>query len=208
MNRFIGISTILAVLFVGTAQASISYSFEKLTNNSPYNVASQLKMEVIDDVTGFVDFKFTNEVGIASSITRIYFDDGTLLGISAIFQSDGVEFVTPTNPGNLPGANLASPPFVTTAEFLAGSGPPTASNGVDSSEEWVTIRFALLDNVTYTDTIAALADGSLRVGLHIQSLPDGESDSYINNGIIPAPGAVLLGMIGLGLVGWMKRRLA
>jgi len=34
----------------------------------------------------------------------------------------------------------------------------------------------------YNDVISALNSGALRVGLHVQALPNGQSDSYISSG--------------------------
>ena len=34
----------------------------------------------------------------------------------------------------------------------------------------------------YNNVIAALNSGALRVGLHVQGLPNGKSDSYISSG--------------------------
>ena len=58
------------------------------------------------DVTngeGIADFTFYNISTIQSSVARIYFDDGSLLGISSVTNSPGTAFseVSPM-PGNLP----------------------------------------------------------------------------------------------------------
>jgi len=150
-------------------------------------------------------FKFFNNVGIASSITDVYFDDGTLLGIATITSSAGVAFDDPATPGNLPSGNTASPPFMTTANFSADSDTPIMANGVNSASEWLGITFNLINGKTYADTLAALGDGSLRIGLHVQAIgTTGGSDSYVN--VVPVPGAVLLGFLGLGYAGMRLRR--
>jgi len=204
----------LALLVALSAPASaVTYNFTNITCNNVEcaQLGSQLQMDVLSaGVVGgvsYVDFKFTNNIGIASSITDIYFDDGTLLGISNITSSAGVVFAQGANPGNLPSGNNANPAFQTTAGFSADSSPPAAPNGVNTASEWVTITFALINGKTYADTLAALADGTLRVGLHVQAIGvAGGSDSFIH---VPEPGfygLLSMGLAGLGFFAMRRRR--
>lgn len=187
---------------VSSAQAAVSFSL--LTSNGNSNVASQLSADVINLGPGQVGFKFTNNVGIASSITDIYFDDGTLLGISTISDSGGgVAFTAPATPGDLPGGNAANPDFEVTKGFSADSDSPVSQNGIDSASEWVQINFNLINSKTYADTLAALVTGELRIGLHVQAIGQtGGSDSYINNpggGQEEVPEPTTLGIWAIGL---------
>ena len=59
--------------------------------------------------------------------------------------------------------------------------------------------------MVFDDVLSFLDDGGLRIGLHVQGFESGGSQSFVNNGIIPAPGAILLGGIGVGLVGWLRK---
>jgi len=194
-----------------------TFNFVKITNNGNPSVGGQLSVQVIDpDVSGGTDvmFKFFNNVGITSSITQIYFDDGSLLEISAItYSGAGVAFTKPATPGNLPGANLVSPAFVTTDQFSAGSDPPTVANGVSTFAEWVAITFNLQDGKAPDDVIDALRDGSLRIGLHVQGYttvppPPSLSESYVNT--VPEPGILILlgiAMSAIGVASWKISKL-
>jgi len=202
------------------AAASTTYGFYGITLNDTSGGAvvdgvANLSVEVIDlgfnSLLGFnqVEFKFINS-STSSSLTDVYFDDGSLLGIASITDSGtGVSFSQFASPGNLPGANLASPAFQTTAGFSADSNPAVSPNGVTNGE-WVAIKFNLLSGKTYADTLAALAlpngggAGDLRIGLHVQSYPGGYSESFINNPVpVPEASTYAMMLAGLGLVGLM-----
>lgn len=207
-------SLVFGALAASSAVSAPVYSFYRITNNGNPDVGAQLRMTVLDPGSGQVSFKFENLVGTASSITDIYFDDGTLLGIASLSSSAGVSYSQGASPPNLPGGGSLAPAFVTTAGFLADSDSPVLANGVNSASEHLTITFDLLAGKTYADTLAALAlaggTGGLRVGLHVQGIgPQGGSDAYVNRTVpIPAPGAVLLGLAGLGVAAWERRRVA
>lgn len=201
-------TALLCTCLTAPAWADPTFGFYKITNNGNVDVSSQLSVVVSSAGSNQVLFKFFNNVGIASSITDIYFDDGTLLGIASISDSgDGVAFTAPAVPKDLSGGNDISPKFDVTKGFSADSVEPIAPMGVDSASEWVGITFNLINGKTLGDTIAALGTGELRIGLHVQSIgTTGGSDSYVNVNVVPVPGAVLLGFLGLGYAGMRLRR--
>ena len=198
-----------AILCVPLAYADTvnTFGFSCITANSIYcpSVASQLTVGVTDAGGGQVLFTFTNAGAIASSITDVYFDDGTLLGIASIESGPGVDFSQFASPHNLPGGNNIDPHFETTAGFSADSDPPVQPNGVNPGE-WLKIYFNLQSGPTFDDTLAALNNGdALRIGIKVQGLPDGQSESMVNGPpqAVPEPDAWLL--LGAVLVGLLAR---
>jgi hypothetical protein len=216
MKKLVIYAIVVFLIAIGVQSAKADmYSFVRITNNNTANVADQLFVDVTSAGVGQVAFKFTNTAVIDSSITDIYFDDGTLLGIASIADSDGagngVVFGSPANPSDLPGGNTVNPPFVTTQPFSADSSNPNV--GIDNTEKWVSIVFNLINDKDFDDVIAALANGDLRIGLHVSSINDtgceGGSDGFINNGpVVPVPGAVLLGILGITVAGVKLRKFA
>jgi hypothetical protein len=183
-------------------------------------VAGQLFVIVADTdengdtlASGQVRFSFGNDVGVQSSISEIYFDDGTLLDIAELINDDDFTAFVPGegSPGNLPGGENLDPPFETTAGFLADAqGNP--GNGVDKAGELVHIIFDLKDNQDYADVLNAIklggAEGGLRFGLHVRSIGENEdSASYVNIPVVPTPSAALGGLALMGLALCARRRI-
>jgi len=217
--RQLGLVSLSAAVVLAAGSASaVSFGFGNITNNGNTDVGGQLSVDVTDSGSNTVTFQFFNAVGTASSITDIYFDDGTLFGISSITVSAGVAFDDPATPSELPGANNANPDFVTSAGFSADSDAPVSSNGVNAAGEWVKITFGLINGKTFADTIAALQAGNnlcascdpdspvdtLRIGLHVQAIgATNGSDSYVT---VPEPTGVLLFGIGALIAGAAIRK--
>lgn len=225
------------VVFLSTEARAVVYdSWAVVENNSgmPGTVASQLSVEVTpsgDDVL----FTFSHTGSSGFFIADIYFDDGALLGIASIDNTDpDVSFSTPATPGDLPGGNNVSPPFVTSSNtgyghFSADADPKVSDNAVGPGD-YVGIVFDIGSN-TFNDVIDALNVGfnpdayyytnngsgdydgwdfpSLRIGIHVQGIDgpwgDDKSDTYI---LTPIPASVIIGLLGMGVAGIKLRKFA
>ena len=203
----------LSALVFATAPAkAATLSFFCITNNNAGDCAigaSQLTVNVSDAGGGQMLFHFKNMAGgSASSITDVYFDDGSLLALASVTNGPGVSFSQYASPPNLPGANLISPAFETTAGFLADSNPPVQPNGVNPGE-WLKIYFSLQSGGTFNDVINELGDGRLRIGIHVQGFSSGGSESFVNvPATVPVPAAVWLfgsGLVSLTVIGRRKK---
>lgn len=198
---------LLPVVSFGFADPE-TFNFTNITNNDATDALigeNQLSVVVHDEGTLLVKFCFNNAGPAASSIADVYWDDnaGLLTSIQSFSTTGTVAFSEGASPPNLPGGNGISPAF--SADFSADSDPPAQPNGVNPGEE-LCVLFNTQDS--FENIIAAMNSGQLRVGIHVQGYASEGSESFVTDGvtIIPEPASMVLAMIGMSLVGGLKKR--
>jgi hypothetical protein len=206
------------LLRVGQAHA-IPFGFHNITANNVNDALigeRQLYVDVTDPGLGSVLFTFFNTGPDASAITDVYFDDGTLLALAGLIDADegsggdpGVDFSIGASPSNLPGGSEIDPPFSATAGFSSDADPPVQPDGVNPGES-LGILFDLQAGSDFSEVIAQLSSGALRIGIHVQGFESEGSESFVNDPEpIPEPATMLLfgtGLIGLAGVGRTLRK--
>lgn len=214
---------VLFGLLAASSLASETFTFSRITSNTPDGYAlPTIEMTVYDTGIDSGKVGFTFGLTGPGTISEIYFDDGALLDISAIIDNPpDVDFTdTKINPKNLPGGNLLDPAFIATQGLLVQSDKNT-STGI-SQGETLSLEYTLKNNLNYQDVLSAInlgifdpaVDGSLRAGVHVRELGLGGkySDSFVITTPVPVPvpvpvpGSVLLGSLGVGLVGWLRKK--
>lgn len=208
----------LALMAGGASAATIG--FERITSNASADSAGQFNLEVTDDGTRAL-FAFTvgsNAPASGATIAEIYFSDigGLFTPPPVIVTQQGVSYVVGSaNPGNLPGANNASPPFQVTAQLLADNNPG-GNTGIQFGDLLV-LGLNYASGGSFANLLAAFDTGAFRVGLHVRSLVGGQSDSFVSVPPppppppppvpLPAAGFLMIGALG-GLAALRRRRRA
>ncbi|MDA1013447.1 MAG: PEP-CTERM sorting domain-containing protein [Planctomycetota bacterium] len=208
--------TCAAMTHPSDAEAGAVLGFQGITNNNSTDVAigeAQMSLAVSDEGGGLVRFQFSNSGPESSSITDIYFDDSVTptLFNSPIYGIDnsvnGVSFSEGASPGSLPGGQSIG--FNATKGLTADSDAPVSWNGVNPGES-VGVILELTSGHQFDSVITALADRSLRVGIHVQQFASGGSESFVNGGGgstpgVPEPASAIV--FGVGLLGAGVQRL-
>lgn len=182
---------------------ALALSFDCITDNSATDcgiATSQLSVTIDALGASQVRLALSNEGPSAAVYTRILFDGSVLASIAAIGDSPpAVDFAVAT-PGTLPGGN--GNPYQFSADLEAAAVSPAPHRGVGPDES-LTLDLAIAPGFDFDDVVAALANGSLRIGLHVQSFASGGSESVLNVPV-PEPGTFALlaiGLLGLARVG-------
>lgn len=189
--------------------------FERITANSNFDIAGQLilnlqandPVEVQGQWFNKVTFMFVNNGPVASSITEIYFYDGSLLSMYSIDETcPGVDFKNigaATDPATLPGYN--PDPTLVAVLSAAEANNPESKKGVKATE-WIKIGYTLQADKTFEDLLHDLATGEVVVGIHVKAIEQTAggtaSDSFIS--VVPEPAT--LALLGLGGLLLRKRK--
>ncbi|MBL9032963.1 MAG: hypothetical protein JNM80_14800 [Phycisphaerae bacterium] len=209
MNFVTKVGVVVALASAASVVAApVEIGFTRVTPaNAPQNPAAQFKAVLSEVSSTVVRFRFTNTAVIYSSISEIYYDNRNSAPLSSLMSPLNQFGCTFTgggaSPGNLPGGANLSPAFNATAAFSADAvGNPV--NGIDNAADWLEMDFVLGAGKTFNSVVNAVANGDLRIGLHVRAIgTTGDSDSFVNGPtqIIPLPAGAWMGLSGLGLAG-------
>lgn len=208
MSRFAWLAVSVCLMTASAASAT-SFSFHCISGDGGGDCAipiDELWVDVQDEGAGEFSISLHNESGVRSPLTSLYIEDadGLITGLVSIGGSSGVSFELGGKPPGLPSGSVED--FEEHWTFSALN--PKPKNGVGSGEE-LTIVFTLADGYSYEDVIAAMTDGSLRLGVHAPPFGAGGNQSFVTGGgsgdPVPEPGTLAL-LLAAGTVWALRRR--
>jgi hypothetical protein len=183
VKALLAVAGVAAVSAISAAPAS-AFNFSNITGGDTvgdaYANSFGLTVENQGPFTVFNFFNFGNPGASDMFIAGVFFDDNGYLSSPTapwanVNNVGDVAFSAGRSNAQLPqGGNS----FTTDYAFFSNNGRGNAL-GVQAGEK-LGLGFA----ASYNNVISALNNGTLKIGLHVQALPNGASDSYISSNSI------------------------
>ena len=202
--------------FLATPALADPYTFKQISGDDVGSAAGSWFSVTISEIEGGVSFKFLNEAptylddGKVRSpvITDVFFFDGKLINAESWTLGGTAAYPMWTQyeeTQSMPGFGGQ-----TVALYAAEADSPAPKYGIFSGQ-YLTVDFDLLEGVTvanvidslYLDGAAVRIPDTLQIGIKVQCFEGGGSAEFV---LVPVPGAVLLGFLGLGYAGMRLRR--
>jgi hypothetical protein len=184
--------------------------FSLISGDSPLADQVNINLQVSKVAANQIRLDFKNLSGTTATVSHIYLQDRDgVMGAFNLLNTGPAVFEFDKKPKNFPGGNNIG--FETTFSF--GAKNPSPKWGIEAGES-----FQMLVDLTTPRVAAEFMQGlgtkSVRVGLHVQALEDGNSLSLVSTppgggggGEVPEPGTMaLLGSALVGGRGWSWRR--
>ena len=184
IKSLLAVAGVAALSAISAAPAS-AFNFSNIpggaTAGDAYNGNFGFTLESQGGSVLFNIFNFGNAAAPNAFISGVYFDDNGYL--SAPFSDDVNNVGEVAFSGGSSGAQLpqSGNNFSTDYAFFSDNGSGNVK-GVQANE-----KLGLSFGGNYTNILAALTDGTLKIGIHVQSLPNGQSDSYVSSNTQDTP---------------------
>jgi 3',5'-cyclic AMP phosphodiesterase CpdA len=207
MSRFAWLAGFVCLMTASAASAT-SFSFHCISGDGGGDCtipADTLWVDVQDEGSGEFSITLHNESEIRSPLTSLFVEDseGLIAGLVEIDGSSGVSFEHGGKPPGLPSGTNED----FQEDWIFSALKPKPHNGVGPGEELV-IVFTLADGFSYEDVIAAMSDGTLRLGVHAPPFGAGGNHSLVTGGggLIPVPEPSALALLTVACAAWAVRR--
>ncbi|MCU0545099.1 MAG: PEP-CTERM sorting domain-containing protein [Oscillatoriaceae cyanobacterium Prado104] len=206
LKSVLTVASVAAISSAVSAAPASAFTFSNITGGDTPGDAfvDSFSFDVTGDASSVL-FKITNSGNVSAAsmfISKVFFDDNGLLSspTANVGNSGTVAFSGGANNDRLPQGGNG---FTTDYSFSSDNGGGNKW-GVQGGE---TVGFSF--NGNYDSVVAALSSGALKLGLHVQALPNGASDSYISGGStenVPEPLTMLAAGVAVGFGTMFKKQ--
>lgn len=203
-NLLLTFAISMVLVFTSVPSWAVPFGFTNITDNGPVaaSVATQLGVDVTES-SGQVLFVFSNVGAITAVMAQVYFDYGdstsilSFAGFDAATTTADVNFNLGASPGDLPGGEYIS----FSADTAVGAVNPAPANGIGLDES-LGILFDYGVDIYFSDIIALMTEGDMRIGTHVISIGE-YSEGFVTGPPpeVPVPEPSTLLLLGAGITG-------